>query len=106
MLVISEYASDSICFVCHIQVNEDEPVLQAFKLMRQKGVGGVPVVENGGSKAIGNISIRDIQFLLTAPQIYRDYRSLSIIYFLHVFSSEFITFFNISVKKVMNMFYA
>ncbi|XP_073291406.1 SNF1-related protein kinase regulatory subunit gamma-1-like [Primulina huaijiensis] len=60
-----------------IKVNEDEPVLQAFKLMRQKGVGGVPVVENGGSKAIGNISIRDIQFLLVAPQIYREYRSIT-----------------------------
>ncbi|KZV21749.1 hypothetical protein F511_02907 [Dorcoceras hygrometricum] len=60
-----------------IKVNEDEPVLQAFKLMRQKGVGAVPVVENGGSKAIGNISIRDIQFLLIAPQIYREYRSIT-----------------------------
>lgn len=55
-------------------MNEDEPVLQAFKLMRQKGVGGVPVVESGGRKAIGNISIRDIQFLLIAPEIYKDYR--------------------------------
>ncbi|MCD7451095.1 SNF1- protein kinase regulatory subunit gamma-1 [Datura stramonium] len=59
------------------QVTEDEPVLQAFKLMRQKGVGGVPVVKSGGSKAIGNISIRDIQFLLIAPEIYKDYRSIT-----------------------------
>ncbi|RAL42822.1 hypothetical protein DM860_009329 [Cuscuta australis] len=60
-----------------IKINEDEPVLQAFKLMRQKGVGGLPVVESGGSKAIGNISIRDIQFLLIAPEIYKDYRSIT-----------------------------
>ncbi|KAJ8553991.1 hypothetical protein K7X08_024669 [Anisodus acutangulus] len=60
-----------------IQVDEDEPVLQAFKLMRQKGVGGVPVVESDGRKAIGNISIRDIQFLLIAPEIYKDYRSIT-----------------------------
>lgn len=60
-----------------IKVDEDEPVLQAFKLMRQKGIGGLPVVESGGSKAIGNISIRDIQFLLIAPEIYRDYRSIT-----------------------------
>lgn len=53
---------------------EDEPVMQAFKLMRRKGVGGVPVVESGGRKAIGNISIRDIQFLLIAPEIYKNYR--------------------------------
>lgn len=52
----------------------DEPVLQAFKLMRRKKIGGIPVVEKGGNKAVGNISLRDIQFLLTAPEIYHDYR--------------------------------
>lgn len=62
--------------LCYLQVYEDEPVLQAFKLMRQNGVGGVPVVASGGTKAVGNISIRDIQFLLIAPEIYKDYRSV------------------------------
>lgn len=57
-----------------MQVYEDEPVLQAFKLMRKKRVGGVPVIEKGGSRAVGNISLRDVQFLLTAPEIYHDYR--------------------------------
>lgn len=60
-----------------IKVYEDEPVLQAFKLMRKKRIGGVPVIENGGTKAVGNISLRDIQFLLTAPEIYHDYRSIT-----------------------------
>lgn len=52
----------------------DEPVLQAFRIMQEKGVGGVPVVASGGNKAVGNISIRDIQYLLIAPEIYKDYR--------------------------------
>lgn len=60
-----------------IEVFEDEPVLLAFKLMRQKGVGGVPVVASNGRKAIGNISIRDIQFLLLAPEIYKEFRSIT-----------------------------
>ncbi|KAI3765973.1 hypothetical protein L2E82_16020 [Cichorium intybus] len=61
-----------------IKVEEDEPVLQAFKTMQEKGVGGVPVVASGGgNKAVGNISIRDIQFLLIAPEIYKDYRSIT-----------------------------
>ncbi|XP_052175269.1 SNF1-related protein kinase regulatory subunit gamma-1 [Diospyros lotus] len=60
-----------------VKVYEDEPVLQAFKLMRQRRVGGIPVIESGGSKAVGNISIRDIQFLLTAPEIYKNYRSIT-----------------------------
>lgn len=42
--------------------------------MQERGVGGLPVVANGGNKAIGNISIRDVQFLLIAPDIYKDYR--------------------------------
>lgn len=53
-----------------ISVYEDEPVLQAFKLMRKKRIGGIPVLERGGKKAIGNISVRDVQFLLTAPHIF------------------------------------
>nr|XP_043606480.1 SNF1-related protein kinase regulatory subunit gamma-1-like [Erigeron canadensis] len=58
-----------------IKVDEDEPVLQAFRLMREKGVGGLPVVSDG--KPVANISIRDIQFLLIAPEIYKDYRSIT-----------------------------
>lgn len=53
---------------------EDEPVLQAFKVMRRKKIGGIPVVDRSGNKAIGNISLRDIQYLLTAPEIYHDCR--------------------------------
>ncbi|XP_012438996.1 SNF1-related protein kinase regulatory subunit gamma-1 [Gossypium raimondii] len=60
-----------------ITVYEDEPVLQAFKLMRKKRIGGIPVIECGRKKAIGNISLRDVQFLLTAPDIYCDYRSIT-----------------------------
>ncbi|KAH7684811.1 5'-AMP-activated protein kinase gamma subunit protein, partial [Dioscorea alata] len=59
-----------------VKVSEDEPVLKAFQLMRRKGIGGLPVVEANGKKAIGNISIRDVQYLLTAPEIYKDYRSI------------------------------
>ncbi|KAL0415674.1 UNVERIFIED_CONTAM: SNF1-related protein kinase regulatory subunit gamma-1 [Sesamum latifolium] len=60
-----------------IKIDEDEPVLEAFKLMRQNGVGAVPVVANDGSKAVGNISIRDIQYLLITPGIYKEYRSIT-----------------------------
>uniref|UniRef100_A0A1D1XEL3 SNF1-related protein kinase regulatory subunit gamma-1 n=1 Tax=Anthurium amnicola TaxID=1678845 RepID=A0A1D1XEL3_9ARAE len=60
-----------------VKVSEEEPVLTAFQLMRAKGVGGLPVVEEGGKKAVGNISIRDVQYLLTAPEIYKDYRSIT-----------------------------
>ncbi|KAG5230314.1 SNF1-related protein kinase regulatory [Salix suchowensis] len=60
-----------------VKVYEEEPVLQAFKLMRKKRVGAIPIVDNSGIKVVGNISIRDVQFLLTAPEIYHDYRSIT-----------------------------
>ncbi|KAL6175037.1 hypothetical protein ACLB2K_051680 [Fragaria x ananassa] len=74
---VSELGLPLMTSDCIVKVYEDEPVLQAFKLMRKKKVGGVPVIESGGSKAVGNISLRDVQFLLTAPEIYHDYRSIT-----------------------------
>jgi len=61
------------------QVYEDEPVLQAFKVMRKKRVGAVPVIERDSGKAVGNISLRDVQFLLNAPEIYHDYRYVCVL---------------------------
>jgi CBS domain-containing protein len=46
--------------------------------MREKGVGGVPVMDTSGTKAIGNISIRDVQYLLGAPKIYKQYRFVTL----------------------------
>ncbi|TKW03947.1 hypothetical protein SEVIR_7G076700v4 [Setaria viridis] len=60
-----------------VKVNEDQPVLKAFQLMREKGVGGLPVMDTSGAKAIGNISIRDVQYLLTAPKIYKEHRTIT-----------------------------
>ncbi|XP_010555543.1 PREDICTED: SNF1-related protein kinase regulatory subunit gamma-1-like [Tarenaya hassleriana] len=60
-----------------VKVYEHEPVLQAFKLMRRRRIGGVPVMEKGSNKALGNISLGDIQFLLTAPEIYHDLRTIT-----------------------------
>jgi CBS domain-containing protein len=60
-----------------VKINEDQPVLKAFQLMREKGVGGLPVMDTNGAKAIGNISIRDVQYLLTAPKIYKEHRTIT-----------------------------
>lgn len=60
-----------------VKVNEDEPVLKAFKLMSKKSVGGLPVIEKEGNRPVGNISLRDVQFLLMAPEIYKDSGSVT-----------------------------
>jgi len=61
-----------------VKVFEEDPVLKAFKLMRMKGIGGLPVVDVSGRKAIGNISIRDAQFLLTTPKLFKDHNSITV----------------------------
>lgn len=48
--------------------------MEAFQLMRDTGVGGVPVVANASMKLMGNISVRDLQFLLSTPEIFKSYR--------------------------------
>ncbi|XP_010550732.1 PREDICTED: SNF1-related protein kinase regulatory subunit gamma-1 [Tarenaya hassleriana] len=60
-----------------IKVYDDEPVLQVFKLMRKKRIGGMPVIDRESNKPLGNISLRDVHFLLTAPEIYHDNRSIT-----------------------------
>ncbi|XP_062208716.1 SNF1-related protein kinase regulatory subunit gamma-1-like [Phragmites australis] len=59
-----------------VKVREDEPALKAFRLMRRKGVGGIPVVDETG-KAIGSIMIKDVRHLLTASETNRDYMTLT-----------------------------
>jgi CBS domain-containing protein len=60
--------------------------------MREKGVGGLPVMDTSGAKAIGNISIRDVQYLLTAPKIYKEHRFVVLIHPLligHVYDKKY-----------------
>jgi predicted transcriptional regulator len=56
-----------------LQVREDESALKAFRHMRKRGVGGVPVVD-GADKPVGSIMIKDVKHLLTASESNRDYR--------------------------------
>lgn len=48
--------------------------MEAFRLMNEKGVGGVPVVATGTMKLIGNISASDVHFLLSTPEIFKSCR--------------------------------
>ncbi|XP_020261059.1 SNF1-related protein kinase regulatory subunit gamma-1-like isoform X1 [Asparagus officinalis] len=60
-----------------IKVSEEDSVLKAFQMIRKRRIGGLPVVDKSRKKAIGNISIRDVQYFLTAPEIFKDYRSIT-----------------------------
>ncbi|KQK11260.1 SNF1-related protein kinase regulatory subunit gamma-1 [Brachypodium distachyon] len=59
-----------------VKVREDESALKAFRQMRKRGVGGIPVVD-GADKPMGSIMIKDVKHLLTASEANRDYRTLT-----------------------------
>uniref|UniRef100_A0A0E0JSX5 CBS domain-containing protein n=1 Tax=Oryza punctata TaxID=4537 RepID=A0A0E0JSX5_ORYPU len=59
-----------------VKVRHDEPALKAFRLMRKRGVGGIPVVDHTG-KPTGSIMIKDVKHLLASSDANRDYRTLT-----------------------------
>ncbi|XP_022775798.1 SNF1-related protein kinase regulatory subunit gamma-1-like [Durio zibethinus] len=61
-----------------ISIQSDDLVLEAFKKMRDNQVGGLPVVEGPRKKIVGNVSIRDIRHLLLKPQLFSNFRQLTV----------------------------
>lgn len=57
-----------------ISIQSDELILEAFKKMKDSQIGGLPVVEGPNKKIVGNISIRDIRFLLLKPDLFSNFR--------------------------------
>lgn len=70
-----------------ISIDCNERVLEAFKLMREKKIGGLPVVEVQRNKIIGNISMRDIRFLLLKQDLFPKFRQLTVLDFLRTIVS-------------------
>lgn len=67
----------SLCLSTYTQVicvQNDELILEAFKKMRDNNIGGLPVVEGTKKKIVGNVSIRDIRFLLLKPELFSNFR--------------------------------
>ncbi|XP_073035647.1 SNF1-related protein kinase regulatory subunit gamma-1-like [Primulina eburnea] len=60
-----------------VSVQSGELILEAFKKMKDKQIGGLPVVEGPNRKIIGNVSIRDIRFLLLRPELFASFRELT-----------------------------
>ncbi|XP_016478130.1 SNF1-related protein kinase regulatory subunit gamma-1-like isoform X2 [Nicotiana tabacum] len=70
-----------------ICVQNDELILEAFKKMRENNIGGLPVVEGPKRKIVGNVSIRDIRFLLLKPELFSNFRQLTVTGFMNTVAS-------------------
>ncbi|KAF6168403.1 hypothetical protein GIB67_004955 [Kingdonia uniflora] len=70
-----------------ISIKSDELILEAFKHMKDNKIGGLPVVEGPQGKIIGNVSIRDIRFLLLNPELFSSFRELTVMNFMNTIAS-------------------
>jgi CBS domain-containing protein len=61
-----------------ISIESEELILEAFKRMRDNNIGGLPVVEGLNKKIVGNISMRDIRYLLLQPEVFSNFRQLTV----------------------------
>ncbi|XP_008446319.2 SNF1-related protein kinase regulatory subunit gamma-1-like isoform X2 [Cucumis melo] len=65
-----------------ISIQSNELILEAFKRMRDNHIGGLPVVEGPKKRIVGNISIRDIRYLLLKPELFSNFRKLTVMDFI------------------------
>ncbi|GMY26057.1 SNF1-related protein kinase regulatory subunit gamma-1-like isoform X3 [Fagus crenata] len=71
-----------------ISIQGDELILEAFKRMRDNKIGGLPVVEGPKKKIVGNVSIKDIRYLLLKPELFSNFRKLTVMDFMHTIASQ------------------
>ncbi|WJX62456.1 SNF1-related protein kinase regulatory subunit gamma-1-like [Trifolium repens] len=65
-----------------ISIQNNELILEAFKIMRDNQIGGLPVVEGPTKRIVGNLSIRDIRYLLLKPELFSNFRNLTVMDFM------------------------
>eukprot|EP00897_Mesotaenium_endlicherianum_P002906 jgi/Mesen1/2643/ME000166S01768 len=61
-----------------VTVDEKKLVLEAFVLMREKGIGGLPVTQGEERKIVANMSVRDARFLLLQPELFHKRKDLTV----------------------------
>ncbi|KAH9548900.1 hypothetical protein CY35_11G111500 [Sphagnum magellanicum] len=65
-----------------VSVDASKLVLEAFILMKEKRIGGLPVVEGPEQHLVGNISVRDVHFLLLQPELFAKRKKLTVMNFI------------------------
>uniref|UniRef100_A0A5B7BM74 Putative SNF1-related protein kinase regulatory subunit gamma-1-like n=1 Tax=Davidia involucrata TaxID=16924 RepID=A0A5B7BM74_DAVIN len=74
-----------------ISIQSNELILEAFKRMKDNQIGGLPVVEGPKNKIVGNVSIRDIRYLLLNPELFSNFRKLTVMDFMNTIAGKAVT---------------
>ncbi|GMP94100.1 hypothetical protein CsSME_00043685 [Camellia sinensis var. sinensis] len=70
-----------------ISIQSNELILEAFKRMKDNQIGGLPVVDGPNKKIVGNVSIRDIRYLLLKPELFSNFRHLTVMDFMNTITA-------------------
>ncbi|CAL5431060.1 unnamed protein product [Camellia sinensis] len=70
-----------------ISIQSNELILEAFKRMKDNQIGGLPVVDGPNKKIVGNVSIRHIRYLLLKPELFSNFRHLTVMDFMNTITA-------------------
>ncbi|KAJ4768345.1 SNF1-related protein kinase regulatory subunit gamma-1-like [Rhynchospora pubera] len=59
-------------------INSDDFLLEAFQLMRDNYITGLPVLERPTHKLVGSLSVRAVRFLFLRPDLFSDFRTVRV----------------------------
>ncbi|KAK9116849.1 hypothetical protein Sjap_015796 [Stephania japonica] len=71
-----------------VSIKGDELILEAFKRMKDNQIGGLPVVEGPKQKLVGSVGIRDIRYLLLKPDLFSNFRQLTVLDFINTITAS------------------
>ncbi|XP_051149090.1 SNF1-related protein kinase regulatory subunit gamma-1-like [Andrographis paniculata] len=71
-----------------VTVQDSDLILEAFKQMKDKQIGGLPVIESGTKKIQSSISVRDVQYLLYNTELSPKFRELTVKDFISSIGSD------------------
>ncbi|KAJ3671126.1 hypothetical protein LUZ60_008552 [Juncus effusus] len=70
-----------------VSVNSDDLLMEAFKLMTENYIAGLPIFEGPNRKLVGNLSVRAVRFVLLRPDLFVDIRDLTVMEFIKTVGS-------------------
>lgn len=71
-----------------VSIDSSKLVLEAFILMRKRGIGGLPVLDSQNGEIVGNISLQDVQYLLLKADLFAKHRALTVVEFMEILHSQ------------------
>ncbi|XP_050375208.1 SNF1-related protein kinase regulatory subunit gamma-1-like [Argentina anserina] len=71
-----------------IDIQSEDLMMEAFKKMKDKKIGGLPVVEGQKKKLIGNVSVSDIRYVFLRHDLLSNFRKLTVMDFLTTISTS------------------